>query len=104
MRALDKLGKRVKHITDKNPPVVLVKEYNYFSFPFFIIGAIVGIIAGLLFTPDTGENNRKKLEEKLKEMNKDDVKFSGRQSYKVREISDQGVKNLEQERENLTQL
>lgn len=104
MKALDRLGKSVKHFTDKNDPVILVKETNYFSFTFFIIGALAGAIAGLLFTPDSGEKNRTKLAEKLKEIQKDDVKFSGRKSYKVREISDEGIKNLEQERENLTML
>jgi gas vesicle protein len=82
----------------------LIEESNYFSFTFFILGAIVGAFTALLYTPDTGENNRKKLAEKFNDLNEDKEKNIGKKSYKIREITDSGVRNLEEERENLTQF
>lgn len=105
MKAFDNLGKSVKNFTDKNSSVVLIEESNYFSLPFFIIGAVLGAILGLVFTPDTGENNRRKIEEKFNELtqNKDD-EFEGQNSYQVREVSDQKIKSIEVERENINLL
>lgn len=103
MKTFDKLGKSVKNYTDKNSSVILIEESNYFSVPFFIVGAVLGAILGLVFTPDTGENNRKKIEEKFNEIakNKDDD-FSGQKSYQAREINEQKIKSLEVERESNT--
>jgi len=102
MNTIERVGKSIKNFTDRNDPVVLIKERENFSFTFFVIGAMVGLIGGLMFTPDTGENNRAKLKEKLKDLQQDDANPSGSKSYRVTGISEEGVTNLEQERKNLT--
>lgn len=100
MKAIDKLGKSVKNFTDKNSSVILIEESNYFSVSFFVIGAVLGAILGLVFTPDTGENNRRKIEEKFNELAKKDNDSSSQNSYQVREVSDQKIRSLEVERES----
>ncbi|MDQ3392873.1 MAG: YtxH domain-containing protein [Bacteroidota bacterium] len=103
MKTFDNLSKTVKRFTDKHSPVLLIEEPNYFSIPFFMVGAAVGAIIALLFTPDTGENNRKKILEKFN-TDQDEINFNGHSTYKIREVSEDGIKNLEQARENINQF
>jgi hypothetical protein len=104
MKALDYLNylsKSSKKFYDKNTPIVVIKEKDYFSWPLFFGGLLVGAIIALLYTPDTGEHNRQKIVEKFNDITEDKVKFNGRKSYKVREITEEGVNDLQESKYNL---
>lgn len=96
MKLYNFLNKSLGNLQKKSIPVVVVDRTNYFSFPFFVIGALVGAIAALLYTPDTGENIRRKITDKLKNTNQEDESFEGRQTYNVGEISSEGLSSLEE--------
>jgi hypothetical protein len=95
------LSKSSKKFYKKNTPVVLINEREYFSWPLFFGGLIVGAIVALLYTPDTGEHNRQKISEKINELTEDKVNSNGKKSYKVREINEGGVKDLQETRTDI---
>ncbi|CAN5347306.1 hypothetical protein BH23BAC1_BH23BAC1_08300 [soil metagenome] len=95
------LSKSSKKFYRKNTPVVVINEREYFSWPLFFGGLLVGAIIALLYTPDTGEHNRQKIAEKFNDLTEDKVKFNGRKSYKVREITEDGVKDLQESKTDL---
>lgn len=95
------LGKSSKKFYRENTPVVVINERELFSWPLFFGGLLVGAIVALLYTPDTGEHNRQKISEKFNDLTEDKVKFNGRKSYKVREINEEGVKDLQESRTDI---
>lgn len=104
MKLYSFLNKSLGDLQKKSLPVVVVDKTNYFSFPFFVLGALVGAIAALLYTPDTGENMRRKITDKLKNVNQEKDPFAGRQTYNVGDISSEGERSLEELRTRMEDI
>lgn len=68
-----------------------------------IIGTVIGAVAGMLLSPGSGEENRKKLAVRLKKLKKmmDEGELEGYLRDKYGDVSQEGVKLYKQAREEL---